>query len=100
MFYIEEEKRGLCAEENHAISGRYEIEIKPNELKEITFVASLEENIEELDGKKVISKDYEKISFIYLHIALCKRAFSSNRIYSRKFEIQRNFFKSTESFCR
>ena len=33
MFYIEEEKRGLDAEENHAIPGRYEIEIMPNETK-------------------------------------------------------------------
>ena len=33
MFYIEEEKRGLCSEENHAIAGSYEIEIKPNENK-------------------------------------------------------------------
>ena len=31
MFYIEEEKRGFEAEENHVIPGRFEIEIEPNE---------------------------------------------------------------------
>ena len=56
MFYIEEEKRGFEAEENHAIPGRYEIQINPNEVKEITFVASLEENIEEINGKDIISR--------------------------------------------
>mgnify|MGYP000428124155 FL=1 len=35
MFYIEEEKRGFEAEENHAVPGRYEIEINPEEEKEI-----------------------------------------------------------------
>lgn len=62
MFYIEEEKRGFNGEENHAIPGRYEIEINPNEQKDITFIASLEENIEEIDGKQVISKEIVRIS--------------------------------------
>ena len=48
MFYIEEEKRGFEAEENHVIPGRFEIEIEPNEEKEISVICSLEENIEEL----------------------------------------------------
>lgn len=62
MFYIEEEKRGLCAEENHAIPGRYEIQIAPNEQKDITFVASLEHNIEEIDAKEIINKEIARIS--------------------------------------
>lgn len=61
MFYIEEEKRGFNGEENHAIPGRYEINIKPNEEKEITFVASLEHNIEEIDAKKVINNEIARI---------------------------------------
>ena len=62
MFYIEEEKRGFNAEENHAIPGSYEIEIGANEQKNITFVASLEENIEEKDAKEIISKEIMRIS--------------------------------------
>ena len=61
MFYIEEEKRGFCAEEDHIVPGRYEIEIKPNEQKDITFICSLEENIDELDGKEVIKKEKNRI---------------------------------------
>lgn len=62
MFYIEEEKRGFGAEENHAIVGRYEIEIKPNEQKDITFVASLENNIEEIDAFKIINNEIARIT--------------------------------------
>ena len=62
MFYIEEEKRGFNGEENHTIPGRYEIEIEPNQLKDITFVASLDENIEEIDARQVISKEIARIS--------------------------------------
>lgn len=62
MFYIEEEKRGFGAEENHAIAGRYEIEINPNEQKDITFVASLENNIEEINATKIINSEIARIT--------------------------------------
>lgn len=62
MFYIEEEKRGFGAEENHAIAGRYEIEINPKEQKDITFVASLENNIEEIDATKIINSEIARIT--------------------------------------
>ena len=57
MFYIEEEKRGFEAEENHVIPGRYEIEIEPNEEKEISFICSVEENIDELDARALIIRE-------------------------------------------
>ena len=47
MYYIEEEKRGQGAVENHVVPGVYEVDIEPNEDKYITFVCSLEQNIEE-----------------------------------------------------
>lgn len=62
MLYIEEEKRGFNSEENHAIPGRYEIEINPNEQKDITFIASLENNIEEIDAKEIINKEIARIT--------------------------------------
>ena len=72
MFYIEEEKRGFNAEENHSVPGRYEIEIGKNEVKEITFVASLEENIEEIDSKKVINNEIIRISTLLYDSELLK----------------------------
>ena len=61
MFYIEEEKRGFFPEENHSVCGRYEIELEPNEEKEVCIICSLEENIEEIDIKKVINDEVKRI---------------------------------------
>ena len=36
MLYIEEEKRGFYPKENHSVPGVYQIEIEPNEEKEIS----------------------------------------------------------------
>ena len=62
MYYIEEEKRGLISKENHVVPGRYEVEIEPNTEKYITFICSLEENIEELSGKDLINKEIIRLS--------------------------------------
>ncbi len=62
MFYIEEEKRGFFPEEDHAVSGRYEIELEPNEEKEIQLICSLEENIEEINVKDVINNEIVRIN--------------------------------------
>ena len=62
MYYMEEEKRGLASEENHAISGYYEIEINPNEEKYITFACSLDEiKIDRKDGQKIIANEKKRI---------------------------------------
>lgn len=96
MFYIEEEKRGFGAEENHAIPGRYEIEIKPNETKEITFVTSLEANIEEIDGKKTISKEIVRIAeLVYESNLIDKAKENENTEYT---QLIRNFIISADNF--
>ena len=62
MYYLEEEKRGQEAVENLVVPGRYEINLQPNEEKYITFVCSLEDNIEEIDGREIISKEVVRLS--------------------------------------
>ena len=57
MFYIEEEKRGFYPEENHIVPGRFEINLDPKEEKDISFICSLEENIDEIDSKKLINNE-------------------------------------------
>ena len=64
MFYVEEQKRGFYPEENQVVVGRFEIDLKPNEEKEISFVCSLEENIDELDVNKVILSEKKRIAKI------------------------------------
>ena len=62
MYYVEEEKRGFYPQEDHAVIGRYEIEIEPNEEKEISIICSLEENIEEINTKEVINQEIIRIN--------------------------------------
>lgn len=62
MYYIEEEKRGFYPEEDLIVTGRYEIELLPNEEKEVCFICSLENNIEELNTKKVIDNEIIRIN--------------------------------------
>lgn len=66
MFYVEEEKRGFLAEENHTVIGRYEIELAPKEEKEISMVCSLEENIDALNVKEMINKEIVRINELVL----------------------------------
>ncbi len=64
MFYIEEENRGFDPEENHAVPGIYEVEIKRREVKQISFIFSLEENIENINVKDMIEKEIKRIDNI------------------------------------
>ena len=61
MYYIEEEKRGFYPEEDLYVTGRYEIELKENEEKEIYFTCSLEENIDETNARELINKEITRI---------------------------------------
>ena len=70
MYYIEEEKRGFYPEENLSVPGRYEIELLPKEEKEICFICSLENNIEELDTKKIIDNEIIRINNLIIQSGL------------------------------
>lgn len=65
MFYVEEEKRGFFPEENHIVSGVFEIEIEPNEEKDISFICSMEENIDEIDYKELINNEIIRLNKIF-----------------------------------
>ncbi|MBQ2836144.1 MAG: glycogen debranching enzyme family protein [Clostridia bacterium] len=62
MFYIEEEKRGFEPEENHSVPGRFEIEIEPGEEKQISFICSLESDIEDIDARALITKEKARMT--------------------------------------
>ncbi len=65
MFYIEEEKRGFDAEDNLVVPGRYEININENEEKEITFICSLNEDIENTNVKDVITNEIFRLRKLF-----------------------------------
>ena len=64
IYYLKEDERGFYPEENLLVPGRYEVNLKAGEVNKITFVGSLEENIEEIDGFKVIDKEKERLDKI------------------------------------
>lgn len=69
MYYQREDLRGFDSEENHAVPGTFEVEIKPNEDKEIVFFCSLDgeygnslEELQRLSGTKIIENEKKRIN--------------------------------------
>ena len=97
MYYIEEEKRGQGAIENHVVPGVYEVEIGPGEEKYITFVCSMEQNIEEKDAKELINKEIIRLSTLIYNTGLLNEgnADSKDEEYEK---LIKNFVIATDNF--
>ena len=93
MFYIEEEKRGFESTENHVVPGRYEIEILPNEEKQISFICSLEENIEKLDAKEIITKEIAR-----LDETINKSELMNNKLDEKSNQLIKQFLIASDNF--
>lgn len=68
MHYKVEEERGFDCLENHLVPGTFEIEIKPNEDKVITFICALDESedmkfndITDIDGEQIIKNEITRL---------------------------------------
>ena len=98
MFYVEEEKRGFYPEENHAVPGVYEVEIKANEEKEISFVCSLEENIEEKDVKELMEKEIARIDREIEKTGLIPEKEKKTKKELNEDELTKTFLKAIDNF--
>ena len=98
MFYVEEEKRGFYPEENHAVPGVYEVEIKANEEKEISFVCSLEENIEEKDVKELMEKEITRIDREIEKTELIPEKEKKTKKELNEDELTKTFLKAIDNF--
>ena len=99
MFYIEEEKRGFFPEENLGVPGRYEITIPENSKKEISFICSLEENIEELNIKKIINKEKIRINKLIEKSEIIDINMQKDtKEFTEKNEMVKNFIKAIDNF--
>ena len=94
MYYLREEERGFEAEENHYIPGVYNINLDPNEEKDITFVCSLEENIEEIDGVNVINKELTRLSGIIYDTGILQ----NSKMNNKNLEIIKTLIMATDNF--
>ena len=98
MFYLEEEKRGFCGEEDHVIPGRYEIEIKAKEETEISFICSLEENIEEKNVKNLIKNEIQRLDRIIENTDLIENKDKKTKKELQKDELIKNLVIATDNF--
>lgn len=99
MFYIEEEKRGFFPEENHIVSGVFEIDIEPNEEKDIAFICSMEENIDEIDEKQLINHEIIRMNNIYNDSLLIDNG-KENKTKEEleKDELKKTFLTASDNF--
>ena len=95
MYYLEEEKRGFTPEEDHAVTGRYEIELEPNEEKDVEIICSLEENIEEIKVKDVINNEIVRINELMINSGLIELEDNQDEEYK---ELIKNYIIATDNF--
>ena len=101
MFYLEEEKRGFFPEENLLVPGRYEVDIPGNSQKEISFVCSLEENIEEKNAKTVINKEIIRINELMFESEMIPKKHDIEHEtpeFKKRQEILKNFTIAIDNF--
>ena len=98
MFYIEEEKRGFFPKENHSVSGVYEVGLQPNEEKEISFVCSLEDNIEEINVKDIMQSEIERIDKIIENTKLLETEGKNQKFISELIKASDQFIVYRPSF--
>ncbi len=98
MFYLKEEERGFYPEENLVVPGRFEVTLKPRETKEITFVASLNESIENINSNTVIENEIERLKKIVEDTGYQKVKSKLTKQEKEYNEFMRDLIISTDSF--
>lgn len=99
MFYIEEEKRGFYPEENHTVSGVFEIEIQKKAEKEISFVCSFEENIDQINVKKLIENEIVRQNEIYnKSLLIDNRKEKKTKKQLEEEQLIKDFITATDNF--
>ena len=94
MFYPREEERRFEAVENHCVPGIYNINLEPNEEKEITFVCSLEENIEEIDGLNAINKELLRMTGLIYDTGILQ----NSKMNDKKLDVIKTLILATDNF--
>ncbi len=98
MYYVKEDERGFYPQENLAVPGRFEICCEPKEKKEITFVASLEENIEQIEADKIFKEEEARLEKIISGTQLLKEKAKLNKEEKEYNDFIRDLIIATESF--
>ena len=97
MYYVEEEKEDKAQQRITWCQVYMKLEIEPNESKYVTFVCSLEQNIEEIDAKDLINKEIVRLSSIIYNTDILneKNKEAKDEEYS---SLVKNFIIATDNF--
>ena len=105
MYYKTERDRGFDCFENHLVAGTFEIELEPNEIKELTFVCALDgrngidyDSILQIDGKKVIENEYLRINHLIENSKLLKTKLSDNTKQILYKNLVRKYIVASDNF--
>lgn len=98
MYYIKEEQRGFYSEENLAVSGRFEVELQPKEIKEIYFVVSLDKNVEKINVPDVFKKEQERLEKIVENSNLIKEKKKYTRQEKEQNQVIKDLIITSDSF--
>ena len=98
MFYVEEEKRGFYPEEDHIVPGVYEVELKANEEKSISFVCSLEENIDEIDVQDLIDREVYRLEKSFKETDLIEEKDKKTKQEKNKEELIKEYLTAIDNF--
>lgn len=94
MYYLREEERGFEPQENHCVPGVYNINLQPNEERDITFVCSLEENIDEIDGIDIINKELIRLSEVIYDTKILQ----NSKMNDKNLEMIKTLIMATDNF--
>lgn len=98
IYYLKEDERGFMPEENLVVSGRYEVFIPAKTTKTITFVGSLEDNIENIDGEKAIADEIKRQKDMIKSTCLIKEGKGLSKDEKVYNEFLRDLLISADSF--
>ena len=98
MYYLKEEERGFYPKENLVVPGVYEISVDAKEKKEITFIASLDENIEQIDANKVFDEEKERIEKVISNTNLIKEKTKLSKDEKNYNEFMKELIIAADSF--
>lgn len=98
MYYLKEDERGFYPEEDLCVPGRYEIELKPRENKTITFVASLEDNTEQINSEEVIENETKRLEQIISETKLLHTKIKLTKQEKDYNELMKSLIIASDSF--
>ena len=99
MYFLKEEERGFFdTEEDLYVPCRYEIDIKSKEKKEITFVASLEDNTELINADEVFLNEEKRLKEIIDNSKLLKEKAKLSKKDKEYNELMKDLIISADSF--